>query len=302
MDLSPEVILALMAVAMLAGMVDAIAGGGGLLTVPALLLATGDPVAAVATNKLQGTFGTASATWSFARHGHIDFRGAAPLATGALLGGIAGALAVEGIPVDLLRVALPFLLIGVAVYFALSPRLRPEDGPRRMSPLAFAALVGGGVGFYDGLFGPGAGSFYMLGLVTLMGLGAVRATGYTKLMNLASNLAALVVFVAGGKVLWAVGLTMAIGTVAGAQVGALVAMRIGARVIRPLLVVVCVLMAIRLAAAPDSPFRRVTLSDAIGLLTERTSAIISPLPPNWPYCRVGATFSAAGHTATVMVI
>ncbi|PSC03878.1 hypothetical protein SLNSH_16545 [Alsobacter soli] len=242
-------------VALTAGFVDSIAGGGGLLTVPALLLAGFDPVSAVATNKIQGLSGGISATLAFARAGQITWRESLPLAGMAAIGGLVGALTVRHLPGDVLAGAIPILLLGIAVYFGASPKIRNEDARRRVSPMVFGLTVAPLVGFYDGFFGPGAGSFYMVGMVTLLGLGLVRATGNTKLLNLSSNAASLALFIASGLVVWPVGLVMAAGSFTGAQVGSRLALRHGARVIRPLLILVCLAVAARLLADPANPLR-----------------------------------------------
>ena len=147
MELGIEAVAALAAVAVLAGMLDAIAGGGGLITVPALLLAGLDPIGAVATNKLQGVFGTASATVAFARAGKIDWPSAWPMAVLAALGAIAGAVAVRIVPGAWLAGLVPLLLIGMALYFGLSPRMTDADARRRMAPALFATTVVPLVGF-----------------------------------------------------------------------------------------------------------------------------------------------------------
>jgi hypothetical protein len=253
--LEPEILVALAGVALLAGFIDAIAGGGGLLTVPALLLAGLDPVQAIATNKLQGTFGTASAAAAFARRGLIGWRSALPLAAIAFVSAIAGALSVRILPRTWLEAFIPLLLIAVALYFALSPAMRDEDARARISRGLFAATVPVAVGFYDGIFGPGAGSFYLLAFVTLLGFEVVKATAHTKLVNCASNLGSLLLFAATGAILWPVGLVMAGCAFLGAQVGSRLAIRHGARVIRPLLVLVCCALALRLLLDPENPIR-----------------------------------------------
>lgn len=263
MELGIEAVAALAAVAVLAGMLDAIAGGGGLITVPALLLAGLDPIGAVATNKLQGVFGTASATVAFARAGKIDWPSAWPMAVLAALGAIAGAVAVRIVPGAWLAGLVPLLLIGMALYFGLSPRMTDADARRRMAPALFATTVVPLVGFYDGFFGPGAGSFYMMGFVTLLGLGVVRATGQTKLLNFASNGGSLALFVAAGLVVWPVGLAMGAGALIGAQLGSRLALRFGAGLIRPLIVLVCCAVALRLLADPANPLRRM-VADLVG--------------------------------------
>jgi uncharacterized protein len=253
----------LAAIAMAAGFVDAIAGGGGLLTVPALLLFGFDPVAAVATNKLQGTFGTASATLTFARARLIDWRDALPMAAAAFVGAVGGAMTVKLLPTSVLLAVMPALLVAMAIYFALSKKLKDEDARRRIAPLAFTASIAIGVGFYDGLFGPAAGSFYLLGFVTLLGFGVRRATAHTKLLNFASNLGSLMLFIMTGAVVWPAGLAMAAGSLAGAQIGSRLALRHGARLVRPLLVLVSCAMALKLLLDPANALRRLLLA-AVG--------------------------------------
>ncbi len=256
MEIGVEVVAALAVVALCAGFFDAIAGGGGLLTVPALLLAGFDPATAVATNKLQGSFGTLSATVTFARAGRIDWAAAAPMAASAAIGAVAGAAVVGLLPSALFSAVVPFLLVGIAVYFWLGPRLDSGDARRRLSPALFAATLAPLVGFYDGVFGPGAGSFYMMGLVTLLGLDLVRATAQTKLLNASSNVASLLFFIAAGLVVWPVGLAMGACATLGAQLGSRLALRKGARLIRPLLIAVCCATALRMLLDPGNPLRR----------------------------------------------
>lgn len=243
------------AVGLFAGAVDAIAGGGGLITVPALLLGGLDPVSAVATNKLQGTFGTAMSTFRFARAGMIEFRSreALLLSAAAFAGAIVGSALVSVAPVGAMRTALPFLLIATALYFAFGPKMSDVDARARMTTTAFALGVAFPIGVYDGLFGPGAGSFYMIGLVACLGVGAVKAVARTKLLNFASNLAGLVVFVLAGHVVWAAGLAMAVGTVTGAQIGSALALRHGVKLVRPLLIVVSLALALRLMLDRSHP-------------------------------------------------
>jgi uncharacterized protein len=251
-----ETVAALGAVATVAGFFDAIAGGGGLVTVPALLLAGLDPVSAVATNKLQGSFGTVSATAAFARARRIAWADVWPMMVAAGLGSMAGALAIRVLPGAWLAGLIPLLLIAAALYFALAPRIREEGARQRIAPAAFTATLAPVIGFYDGFFGPGAGSFYMIGFVTLLGFGLVKATAHTKALNAASNLASLALYVLSGLVVWRVGLVMGVGAFLGAQLGSRLALRWGARLIRPLLVTVCILVALRLLLDPANPLRR----------------------------------------------
>lgn len=254
--LDPQTLVLLCATAACAGCVDAIAGGGGLLTVPALLLAGLDPVSAIATNKAQGAAGAISSTAAFARAGRIAWASAAPPAIAAGVAGVAGAFSIRHVPREALEAFAPILLVAIAIYFLLVPRLREEDARRRVSIAAFSCSLALVVGFYDGVFGPGAGSFYMAGFIGLLGLGIVRAAAHTKLANAASNLGSLGLYATAGAVVWPVGIAMAFFSFFGAQVGARLAMRHGARLIRPLIVIVSCAMALRLAVDPVNPLHR----------------------------------------------
>lgn len=252
-ELSTLVLLALVGLA--AGFIDSIAGGGALLSLPALLLAGLDPVAALATNKLQGTFGTASASYAFWRRGLLQPREHIPEIIAVLAGSGLGVTAVAYAPTELLQAAMPVLLIAIAIYFALSPRLRDEPHPPKLALGLFSFVVAPLIGFYDGIFGPGTGSFFMLALVSLFGFAVLQATARTKLLNFTSNIAALVLWVLAGKVVWIVGLTMGVAQFIGAQIGARVAIANGAKVIRPLLVLICIAMALKLLLDPANPLR-----------------------------------------------
>lgn len=253
MPLDPLTVLALCAVALLAACLDAIAGGGGLLTVPALVVSGLDPRAVLATNKLQGSFGTVSSTTAFGRAGHLDARTSWPFALAAASGSILGALTLDHIPQRAVSVALPFVLLAVAVYFAVSPRFGDADRHHLLSRPAVLATLVPLIGFYDGVFGPGAGSFYMAGLVAVLGFGVVKATAHTKLCNAASNLAGLATLAFGGHVVWSLGLAMGVAAFAGAQLGSRLAMRLGARLVKPLIVTISLVLAAKLALTPGHP-------------------------------------------------
>ena len=241
-----ELIAILAGVAVVAGFVDSIAGGGGLLSLPSLLMAGLDPVAALATNKLQGSVGVGSSVAVFARRGLIDFRASLLMVATAFLGAGLGVLAVGMAPVGLLKAVMPVLLIVMAIYFALSPRLSNDDAVARLSASRFGWMVVPVIGFYDGVFGPGAGSLYLLGFVALRGYGVLRGLAHTRLLNFTSNFAAFIAFAFAGKIVWTVGLAMCAGQIIGAQVGSRLAIRHGAAIIRPLLVMVCCAMALKL--------------------------------------------------------
>lgn len=253
--LSATLIAVLTGVGFIAGLVDSIAGGGGLLVVPALLLSGLDPFTVLATNKLQGSFGTGSAVIAFGRHGHIDFRNSRLMVATTFVAAALGVCAIHYAPVGLLSAVMPLMLIILALYFAFSPKLSDADVQARVSRSRFAVTAAPGIGFYDGIFGPGAGSFYLLGFVTLMGFGVLKASAHTKLLNFTSNLAALLVFALSGKIIWMLGIAMGIGQFLGAQAGARLAIRNGAKLIRPLLVLVCCAMTLKLLLDPANPLR-----------------------------------------------
>lgn len=254
-DIATHLLILLALAAFLAGFIDAIAGGGGLIAVPALLLAGFSPVEALGTNKLQGLFGSASATIHYAGKGHVDVRRQLPWALLSFAGAVAGALCATVIPGELLSLALPFVLISIALYFALKPSMGDVDRAQRMTPVLFGLTAVPLIGFYDGVFGPGAGSFFMLAFVALAGYGVLKATAHTKLLNFASNLGGFAAFAAVGVVSWKVGLVMGAAQFLGARLGSGLAMKNGAKLIKPLLVLTCIALAVRLLIDPAHPIR-----------------------------------------------
>ncbi|WP_347139220.1 TSUP family transporter [Paracoccus sp. SSK6] len=246
LDLSLELFALLAAAGFAAGFIDSIAGGGGLITLPALMLAGIPPAQALATNKVQGVFGAATAAVSYAARGLVDLRSQW---RSALIAGVAGALGaalVSHLPTDKLRLVLPVILIAIAAFFALKPGLDDRDRAQRVAPGAFALTAVPLVGFYDGLLGPGAGSFYMIAFVALAGYGVLKATAHTKMLNFASNLGGLLAFALVGQPLWWLGITMGAAQIAGAALGSRLASHIGARLIKPLLVATSTALALRL--------------------------------------------------------
>ena len=236
----------LFATGLTAGFVDAIAGGGGLLTLPVLFATGMDPRAALGTNKFQSSCGTTVATWHYASHGLLKWAELRIGVIATLLGAIAGAWVVTRLDRDVLRPVVPVLLAAIAIYTWLKPDLGREARPPRLDHTAFAFAFGLLIGFYDGFFGPGTGTFWTVACVLLLGLDLLAATAYTKAMNLTSNLASLAVFLWTGHVRFGVGLTMAAGQVIGGRLGAKVAVKGGARVIRPIFLTMALALATKL--------------------------------------------------------
>lgn len=245
-EFGAEVLAILLAAAFVAGFVDAIAGGGGLITLPVLMLSGVPPVQALATNKVQGMFGAGTAAFSYARSGHVDLKAQASAALLAAAASFGGALLVTVLPTEWIRMILPVLLIGIALFFALRPGLDDSDRTRRLTPLVFTLTAVPLVAGYDGLLGPGAGSFYMLAFVLLSGYGILKATAHTKLLNFASNVGGLIAFALVAQPLWMLGLAMGVVQIAGARLGAKMALKQGAKVIKPLLVLTSLSLAAKL--------------------------------------------------------
>lgn len=240
--LSPEILAMLFAAALVAGFVDAIAGGGGLITIPVLLLAQVPPLHALATNKLQGSFGSLTASLMALRRRLVHWSEMRVLFGCSLIGAGAGAYAVQFVQAQTLDMVIPAVLVSIALYFLLAPNAGAMAGQPRLNSTAYRGVVVPGIGFYDGMFGPGTGSFFSLAGVALRGQDLITATAHAKVLNFASNIASLVVFVAGGKVLWTVGAAMVAGQVIGAWGGSHAMVRGGTKLIRPVIVTVCFVM------------------------------------------------------------
>ena len=239
-------LIALGLVGVVAGFVDAIAGGGGLIAVPALLTAGLPPVAAFATNKMQSAIGTAIPATTYWRRGFVDLRTIGGGVIAMLAGSFLGALVVKQIDTTLLSYIVPVALICIAIYFTFAPRLTDADSHSRLDFATFVPVMGLVVGFYDGVLGPGTGSFLTLGFIALFGLGVTRAAANTKFLNLASNVGALALFIPSGDVVWPVAAVMAIGQIVGGYLGALTGIRFGAKLIKPLVVLISIALAVRL--------------------------------------------------------
>ncbi|PME36350.1 hypothetical protein BCV39_16295 [Vibrio sp. 10N.286.55.E10] len=246
MEITLEILAILFVVATAAGFIDAMAGGGGLLTLPALLAAGVPPTQALATNKLQSSFGSFSASWYFVRNGIVSIKEMRLAIFCTFIGSAIGAELVQHIDASLLTSVIPLLLIAISLYFLLAPPTRASEGKQKVSEAMFALCVGGGVGFYDGFFGPGTGSIFTVCFVAIGHFSLVDATARTKVLNFTSNIAALIFFILAGLPIWELGLVMAVGGFMGAQLGAKVVVTKGQKWIRPLVIVMSMLMASKL--------------------------------------------------------
>ncbi|TSK09070.1 MAG: TSUP family transporter [Geobacter sp.] len=241
-ELSPILFPILFLTGAVAGLIDSIAGGGGLITIPVLLGLGLPPQTALGTNKLQASFGSCSAMFHFVRAGTVNLRDALPGVIWTAVGAILGSYTVQQIDPGFLKKCIPFLLLAILCYTIFTPRLGAEEVHPRLPRRLFYGIAGLGLGFYDGFLGPGTGSFWVIAIMLGLGFDMRKGTGYTKLFNFVSNIVSLVVFVAGGHVLLGAGLLMGVGQAAGARVGAKLVIHKGTRFVRP--VFICSVLAV----------------------------------------------------------
>lgn len=230
-----------------AGWIDAVVGGGGLLQLPAVLLIPGiTPVQALATNKLGSIFGTATSSVTYYRRARPDIRTALPMAAIALAGSFGGAAVATVLPASAFKPIIVVALLAVALFTAFKPQLGAAtalrfSGHRHHITAGVAGLV---IGFYDGLIGPGTGTFLVITLVALLGYDFLQSSAKAKIVNFATNAGALILFIPHGAVLWVLGLILGVANTAGSYLGSRMAISRGSGFIRVVfLVVVIVLIA-----------------------------------------------------------
>ncbi len=229
-----------------AGWIDSIAGGGGLITIPVLLGIGLPPQLALGTNKFQASFGSFTAAYYYVHKEVVDLAEAVAGIIWTLVGAAAGTIAVQHIDPGLLNLLIPILLLAIAVYMIFSPVLGEAERRPRVPRKLFYVCAGLAFGFYDGFFGPGVGSFWAIAFVTGLGFSLTRATGFTKVMNFTSNVVSFLLFFAGGNVLFTEGASMAVGQIVGARFGSALVVRRGARFIRPIFIGVVILTTLKL--------------------------------------------------------
>lgn len=232
--------------AVVAGWIDSIAGGGGLITIPVLLGVGLPPQLALGTNKFQASFGSFTAALYHVRKRVVPLRDARLGIALTLLGSAIGTWAVQQINPGLLNVIIPALLLAIAVYMLVSPIPGDADRKATVPRTAFYVVAGLVFGFYDGFFGPGVGSFWAIAFVLGLGFHLTKATGYTKVMNCTSNVVSFILFLIGGHVLFVAGLVMAAGQILGARLGSDLVLRRGSRFIRPVFITVVIATTLKL--------------------------------------------------------
>ncbi len=244
--LSPLMFAGLFFAGFTAGFVDSIAGGGGLISVPVLLSIGLPPQIALGTNKLQSSFGAVSSAYNYVKKGAVKLEETYWGIGITFIGAAMGTWTIQHIQPDFIRRIIPILLMVVFVYMLFSGRLGYESRKAVLSQRLFFFIFGLGLGFYDGFFGPGTGSFWTAAFIVFLGFDMTRAAGFTRVMNLTSNLVALMLFIRGNHVLYSVGIAMALGQIIGARTGSNLAIKKGATFIRPVFMSVVFLTILRL--------------------------------------------------------
>ncbi|MFI2753670.1 TSUP family transporter [Cellulomonas sp. P22] len=250
LELTTTTLVLLVLAGFAAGWVDAVVGGGGLVQLPALLLIPGiSPVQALATNKVAGILGTSVSAATFYRRVQPGLATAGPMALTALLGAGAGAALAGALPVGVFKPVILVALVAVAVYTVARPQLGRATSLRWTGRrhLLVALGLGAVIGCYDGLLGPGTGSFLVIALVSVLGYGFLEASAQAKIVNVATNFGALVVFTLQGAPLWGLGLVVGVANIAGGYAGARTAVARGSAFVRVVFVVIVLALVVRLA-------------------------------------------------------
>ncbi|WP_269938828.1 sulfite exporter TauE/SafE family protein [Arthrobacter sp. HY1533] len=248
-DITAVTILLIIVAGFAAGWIDAVVGGGGLLQLPVMLMIPGiTPVQALATNKMGSIFGTATSSVTYYRRVKPDMRTALPMAAVALVGSIGGAVVAASLPGSVFKPIIVVALIAVLLFTVFKPGMGELTALRHSGRTHYvvAACIGGVIGFYDGLIGPGTGSFLVIAMVSLMGYAFLEASAKAKIVNLATNAGALMFFLPHGSLLWGIGLILGLANMAGGYLGARTAVKQGSKFIRIVFLLVVSALIIKL--------------------------------------------------------
>ena len=244
-NFSIELLSFLFLVGILAGFIDTLAGGGGLISIPALMMSGIPPIAALATNKFQGSMGTATATFMMLKNKKVKWHDVKHLMLSAFIGATIGTVIIQYIDTKILSFMIPVVILFIGIYFLISPTLDDTNNKPKISKRKYKNLVVPSIGCYDGLIGPGTGSFFALSGVSLRGHGMVDSTAIAKTLNFSTNIAALGVFVIAGHVIWIVGLSMMFGQMVGAWLGSHCLFNIPVKYLRYIVVTMCFCMLLK---------------------------------------------------------
>jgi uncharacterized protein len=246
MEISYEILAILFLVAFSAGTIDTIAGGGGLITIPALLWAGLPPATALATNKLQSVFGTFTASFYFVKKGLVDLKEMKLMIFTAFIGSVIGSFTIMQIHPSFLAKFIPILLILIGIYFLLSKNAGTVERHKLISTTLFTFSFVLIIGFYDGFFGPGTGSFFTIAFIYFLGTTISKATAQTKVLNFMTNFGSFLFFCFYGNIFITIGIVMGLGQILGALLGARLVMLKGQKIIRPLIVIISFSMSFKL--------------------------------------------------------
>jgi len=240
-----DILLLLFIIAVAAGMIDTLAGGGGLITIPALILAGIPPLLALGTNKFQAFVGSGTASFMMLKKKKITWLEVRYVMLTAFIGSAIGTVAVQFIDVELLSFVIPLVLLFIGVYFLVMPKASEIDTTPKLSAKRYRNMVVPFIGFYDGMFGPGTGSFLSLSALALRGYNLIKATALAKTMNFATNIASVIVFLMYGQVIFSVGILMMIGQIIGAYIGSHFLVKINPSHLKIIVVLMCFIMLVK---------------------------------------------------------
>jgi uncharacterized membrane protein YfcA len=240
-----DVILMLFAVAVFAGFIDTLAGGGGLITIPALILTGIPPLLALGTNKFQAFIGSGTASLMMLRKKKVTFKEVKYLMLMAFIGSMIGTIAVQFIDVELLNFVIPLVLLLIGIYFIFMPKASEIEVKPKMSEETYKYTAVPLIGFYDGMFGPGTGSFLSLSAIALRGMELIKATAMAKTMNFATNLGSVIIFLIYGQVVFTIGIIMMLGQALGAYIASHFLVKINPLHLRIIVILMCFIMLVK---------------------------------------------------------
>lgn len=245
---SIELLSMLFVVAVVAGLLDTLAGGGGLISIPALIISGVPPLAALGTNKLQGSVGTATASFMMLKKKKVEWHEVKYLMLSAFIGATIGTVIIQFVDTQVLSFVIPLVLVFIAAYFLISPVPTASVTPK-LSESKYKKTVVPAIGCYDGMFGPGTGSFFALSGVSCRGQDLISSTAVAKPLNFSTNIASLFVFLVAGQIVWVIGILMMVGQMIGAWVGSHFLLKINPVYLRGLVVIMCISMLFKYASS-----------------------------------------------------
>ena len=250
-NFSVELLSLLFLVSVIAGLLDTLAGGGGLISIPALILSGMPPLAALGTNKLQGSMGTATASYMMLKNKKVNWGNVKHLMLTAFIGAAFGTVVIQFLNTEVLTFVIPIVLLFIAMYFLISPAPTDTNGKAKLTNRKYTNIVIPFIGFYDGMFGPGTGSFFALSGGACRGHDLITSTAIAKPLNFSTNIASLIIFLVAGHIFWDIGILMMLGQVLGAWLGSHCLFKINPAYLRVIVVLMCSGMLIKYAESME---------------------------------------------------